>query len=88
MWSINRNVMFLQQFLSAIRQISSEFIFQQDSAPAHRALEAINSPHNFAKCWAIFKFFQNRLSNKLVIKSWQNVSPNRTRVATVRYMCR
>jgi len=33
----------LQQFLPAIRQISSEFfIFQQDSAPAHRALEAIN----------------------------------------------
>ena len=35
----------LQQFLSAMRQISSEFIiFQQlcDSAPAHRVLEAIN----------------------------------------------
>jgi len=44
MWSINRNVMFLQQFLSAIRQISSEFIFQQDSAPTHRALESIDSP--------------------------------------------
>jgi len=43
--SINRNVMLLQQFLSSIRQISSEcFIFQQDSAPAHRGLEAINSP--------------------------------------------
>jgi len=41
--SIKRNVMLLQQFLPAIPQISSEFsVFQQDSAPTHRALEAIN----------------------------------------------
>jgi len=41
--NINCNVMLLQQFLPAIYQISSEFfLFQQDSAPAHRALEAIN----------------------------------------------
>jgi len=40
--SINRNVMLLQQCLPAIRQITSEFIFQQDSAPAHMAFEAIN----------------------------------------------
>jgi len=39
---IRRNVMLLQQFIA--HQISREFIFQQDSAPAHRggALEAIN----------------------------------------------
>jgi len=35
-------MMMLQQFLPATRQISSEFIFQQESATAHRALEAIN----------------------------------------------
>jgi len=41
--SNNRNVMLLQKFLPAIHQISSEFfIFQQDSAPVHRTLEAIN----------------------------------------------
>jgi len=41
---INRSVMLLQKVLVlTIRQISSEFfIFQQDSAPALRALEAIN----------------------------------------------
>jgi len=44
--SIHLNVMLLLQFLSAIRQISTEFffIFQHDSAPAHRTLEAISSP--------------------------------------------
>jgi len=49
---ISRKVMLIQYFLPAIRQISSEFVFQQDSAPAHRALEAINSTFhcNFAKC--------------------------------------
>jgi len=36
-------MLLLQKFLPAIHQISSEFfIFQQDNAPAHRALEAIN----------------------------------------------
>jgi len=33
--NINRNVMLIQQFLPATRQILSEFTFQQDSAPAH-----------------------------------------------------
>jgi len=43
MRSINRNVLLLQQILSAIRQISSAFfLFQQDSASVHRALMAIN----------------------------------------------
>jgi len=41
--NINRNAMLLQEFLPAIRQISSEFfIFQHDSALVHRALQAIN----------------------------------------------
>ena len=36
--SVNRNLMLLQQFLIAIRQVLSEFfIFQQDSARAHGA---------------------------------------------------
>jgi len=30
-----RNVMLLQQFPPAIRQVSSEFIFQQDSVSVH-----------------------------------------------------
>jgi len=43
MRSINDNMMLLQQFLPAIRLISSEFfIFQQDSVPVHSVLEAIN----------------------------------------------
>jgi len=68
--SINRNVMLLQQFLPTIRQILSKFfIFQQDSAPAHGALEAINFfliivPYVVL----LYKFFQNRLSNKFVVK--------------------
>jgi len=38
-----RNVLLSQQLLPAIRQISGEFfIFQQDSAPAHRARDTIN----------------------------------------------
>jgi len=37
------NVLLSQQLLPAIRQISGEFfIFQQDSAPAHRACDTIN----------------------------------------------
>jgi len=32
--------MLLQHFLPTTRQISSEFIFQQDSALEHRTLEA------------------------------------------------
>ena len=40
--SISRKVMLLQ-FLPATRRISIEFfIFQQDSAPTHRVLEAMN----------------------------------------------
>jgi len=54
-WSINHNV---TQFLPAIRQIASEFICQ-DKAPAHRALEAINLTHNFAKSPAILKILSN-----------------------------
>jgi len=68
--SINRNVMLLQQLLPAIHQISSEFfIFQQDSAPPHRALEAINFSRNFAKCWAILKILPDQLSSNSVIKT-------------------
>ena len=38
-----RNVLLLQQLLPNIRQVSGEFfIFQQDSAPAHRARETIS----------------------------------------------
>ena len=37
-----RNVLLLQQLLPTIRQVSGEFfIFQQDSAPAHRARETV-----------------------------------------------
>jgi len=36
------NVLLSQQLLPAIRQISGEFIFHQDNAPAHRARETIN----------------------------------------------
>ena len=47
-------VMLLQQFLPAIRQISSEFfIFQQDDVPAYRTLEAINFSQKFAKRYVI-----------------------------------
>jgi len=46
--SINRSVMLLQQLLPAIYiyiSIASEFfVFQQESAPVHRALEAIIFP--------------------------------------------
>ena len=67
--SINRNVMLLQQFLSAIRQILSKFfIFQQDSARPQSTWGNQRFPHNFAKCWAALKFFQNRLSSKFVVK--------------------
>ena len=51
-------------FCSPTHRISSDFIFQQDGAPAHRALEAINFPHNFVKT-----FFQKKLSSKYVVKS-------------------
>ena len=38
-----RNVLLFQQLLPAIRQISGKFfIFQQDSAPAHRAHDTVN----------------------------------------------
>ena len=36
-----RDVLLKQQVLSAIRRMSGDFIFQQDSAPAHRAWETI-----------------------------------------------
>jgi len=61
--SINRNKLLLQQFLLAIRQISSEFIFQQDSVPVHTAFEDLRTGRlgnqllsdNFAKCRATLK---------------------------------
>ena len=38
-----RNVLLLRQLLPTIRQVSGEFfIFQQDSAPAHKARETIS----------------------------------------------
>jgi len=38
-----RNVLLCQQLLPAIRHFSGEFfIFQQDSAPTHRARDTIN----------------------------------------------
>jgi len=68
--------MLLQQFLPAIRQISSEFfILQQDTAPAHRTLDGIN-------LWAITlpnvdelfqKFFQSRLCSTFVINTGQTI---------------
>jgi len=63
-------MMLLQQFLPTTSQISSEFfIFQQDSASAHRALEVINFAHNFVKCWAILKHLwkqtQQYICNKI-----------------------
>jgi len=58
------SVMLSQQFLHPTlhTQISSEFfIFQHDSAPVHRALEAINFLHIFAKCWAILKILSKQI---------------------------
>jgi len=38
-----RNVLLLQQLLPTVRQVSGAFfVFQQDSAPAHRACETIS----------------------------------------------
>jgi len=53
----NCSVILLQQFLPDIRQISREFfIFQQNSAPAHMALEVINfSPLTLPKVERLFK---------------------------------
>ena len=36
-----REVLLSQQLLPAIRQVSGDFVFQQDSAPAHRARKTI-----------------------------------------------
>ena len=41
------NVMLFQQLLPAICKISSKFIFQQDSALAHRTLRQSTFPHNY-----------------------------------------
>jgi len=83
--SINRNV--LQYFLPAIRSISSElFIIQQDSAPAHKALEVRGNqlfPITMPKVQRL-KICQNRLSNKFVTKCWSNVPPHLNHVATLR----
>jgi len=69
--------MLLPQFLLTIRQISSEFfIFQQDSAPANRALEAISFSPYFAKCWTIsklcLKLTQRQICNKVKVKPHLN----------------
>jgi len=50
-------MLLLQQFLPTRRtSVSSEFfIFQQDSATAHMALDANNFPHNFSKMLSDFK---------------------------------
>jgi len=58
-----------QQFLPAICQILSKFIFQQDSAPVHRAIEAINSsPITLPNVEQFKKLFQNILASKFVTK--------------------
>jgi len=59
----NRDMMLLQQFLPC--QISSKFFtFQQDSAPAHRALKAINfSPITLPNVELSLKFFPNTLNS-------------------------
>ena len=58
-----------QQFLPAICQILSKFIFQQVSAPEHRAIEAINSsPITLPNVEQFKKFFQNILASKFVTK--------------------
>jgi len=59
----------LQQFLPTICSISSEFIFQQNSAPAHTALDAINFPPMTLPNLDLFeKFFQDRLNSKFYNK--------------------
>ena len=73
--------MLLQQFLPAIEF----FIFQQDGAPVHRALEAINfSPITLPNSELFQKFFQNRLSSKFVVKQWLNVPSYLNHIATLR----
>jgi len=83
--SIKRNVMLTQQFLPAIRPVSNEF-FQQDSVPAHRALEA--AVNFFLITLPNIKLFQksslNRLSGEFVIKYWSNVPQHLSHVATLR----
>jgi len=63
-------MMLLQHFLPAICQISSKFlIFQQDSAPAHRALEAIKFLLiTLPNVKRFYKFFLNRLSSKFAVQ--------------------
>jgi len=89
---ISRNMMLLQQFLPAIRQISSEFfIFQQDNATTHRALQAVNlSSITFSNVEDVQKFFHNRLSSKFLIKERSNVPSylNQTRVVQPVATCR
>jgi len=74
--------MLLRQFLSAIRQISSEFIFEQDSSPAHRALETISflwppcvadADIMFLPCGFFFFFFPRLIS---VVADWMSACPH------------
>jgi len=57
-----RNVMLLQQFLPAIREILGEFsIFRQNSARAHRTLEVTDYlPVTSSDVDRVLKFFQRR----------------------------
>jgi len=58
---INRKVVLLQQFLPVVRPSSSEFfIFQQGSALAHTALEAINFSHSFVEMLSDFKILSKQ----------------------------
>jgi len=62
--------MLLQQFLPAISQISSEYIFQQDSAPSHSALKAIDFlVHKLVNVNRFLKFFHSKVSSTFVMKS-------------------
>jgi len=50
-----REVLLSQQLLPAIRQVSGDFVLQQDSAPAHTARETIKllqreTPHSSLIC--------------------------------------
>jgi len=64
-----RNVMLLQQFLPAIRQISSEIlVFQQASAPAHRALRQSTFLPVTSPDVRFSEVFQSRLSSKFAVK--------------------
>jgi len=63
--------MLLQQFMRAVPQISSKlFVFQRDSAPANTTLrQSALFPVTSPDIEQFLKFFQSRLSSKVVIKS-------------------